>query len=61
MVVEPSGAKPNKQRYRWPLVAGGVVVLAILLAIIWMSFEIRRTKRIRDANAPEQTNHAREL
>jgi hypothetical protein len=26
-----------------------------------MSFEIRRTKRIRDANAPEQTNHAREL
>jgi hypothetical protein len=28
------------------------VVLAVVLAILWMSHEVNRTRRIRDLNAP---------
>jgi hypothetical protein len=30
----------------------GAVLLAIALAVLWMSKEIERTRRIRDLNAP---------
>jgi len=67
MAVEPAGKEtpdsgpPSNQReagvtikprYRWPLVLIGIVLLGVLLAVMWMSYEIRRTQRIRDANAP---------
>ena len=28
------------------------IVLGILLAVLWLSFEIRRTERIRQLNSP---------
>jgi hypothetical protein len=43
---------PSKQRYIWPWFVLAAVLLGIVLAIVWMSFEIKRTKRIRDLNAP---------
>jgi hypothetical protein len=43
---------PEKPRYVWPWFVLGALVLAIVLAALWMSHEIQRTRRIRDLNAP---------
>jgi hypothetical protein len=39
-----------KQRYRWPWFVLAFFILAVLLAVLWMSFEVRRMKRIREIN-----------
>jgi len=54
-VAEPDpeqGHKPSQRHYRWPLFVIAGVVLGILLAVLWLSFEIRRTERIRQLNSP---------
>ena len=38
--------------YRWPWFILGAAILSILLAFLWMTREVQRTKRIRDASAP---------
>lgn len=43
---------PPKRHYTWPWFVLGAVLLAIALAVLWMSKEIERTRRIRDLNAP---------
>ena len=43
---------PNKRRYIWPWFVLAAVLLAIALAVAWMSKEIERARRIRDLNAP---------
>ena len=43
---------PNNRHYTWPWFVLGAVLLAIVLAVLWMSQEIERTRRIRDLNAP---------
>lgn len=51
-----TGRRPH---YRWPWFVLGAVVLAVMLAILWMSKEIDRTRRLRDQTpppAPAQTN-----
>jgi hypothetical protein len=45
------------RRYAWPWWVLGAVVLAVLLAVLWMSREIARTRRIRDLNAPPPTTN----
>jgi hypothetical protein len=42
----------NRGRYTWPWFVLAAVSLAIALAVLWMSKEIARTRRIRDLNAP---------
>ena len=42
----------GKPRYTWPWFLLGAVVLAIALAVAWMSREVERTRRIRELNAP---------
>jgi Na+/melibiose symporter-like transporter len=42
----------DKRHYTWPWFVLGAVLLAIALAVLWMSKEIERTRRIRDLNAP---------
>ena len=42
----------NGRRYTWPWFVLAAVLLAIALAVLWMSKEIARTRRIRDLNAP---------
>ena len=42
----------DKARYAWPWFVLGAVVLAIALAVAWMSKEVERTRRIRDLSAP---------
>ena len=42
----------NKRRYTWPWFVLAAVLLATALAVLWMSKEIARTRRIRDLNTP---------
>ena len=42
----------GKRRYTWPWFVLAAVLLAIALAVLWMSKEVERTRRIRDLNAP---------
>jgi hypothetical protein len=42
----------NKRRYRWPWFVLAAILLAIALAVLWLSREIERTRRIRDLDAP---------
>jgi hypothetical protein len=42
----------SKRKYVWPWYLLAFVVLWIALAIIWMSFEVRKTRRNRELNAP---------
>ena len=46
-----SGHAP-KQNYQWPWIVGAAVVLAIALAIVWMSVAVKKVERERDFNAP---------
>jgi len=45
-------ALKNQRRYKWPWFVLAAVLLAIALAVLWMSKEVERTRRIRDWNAP---------
>jgi len=49
-----SGHAETKPRYRWPWFVLGALLLAIVLAIAWMSREIERTRQIRELNSPPQ-------
>jgi hypothetical protein len=40
------------RRYRWPWFLLGAILLAIVLAVLWLSREIERTRRLRDWNSP---------
>lgn len=51
---EKANRGPGRRRYTWPWFVLAAFVAAILLAILWLSFEIERTRRIRDLNAPVQ-------
>lgn len=47
------------QRYRWPWVVLAAFLLAVVLAILWMSFAVRRVEQQRDLNAPLPSQPAR--
>ena len=51
-VSDPGDLVPKRQ-YTWPWFVLAALLLAIALAILWMSFEIKRTRRNRDLNAPQ--------
>jgi hypothetical protein len=42
----------NKRRYTWPWFVLAAVLLAIALAVLWMSKEVERARRIHDSNTP---------
>ncbi len=54
--VTPCGyimaTEPERPKYRWPWLVLLAVLVGIVLAVLWMSHEVERTKRIRDANMP---------
>ena len=45
-------ATPHKRRYTWPWFVLVAVLLAIALAVLWMSKEVQRARRIHDLNSP---------
>jgi hypothetical protein len=42
----------NPPRYRWPWFLLAAVILAVVLAVVWVNHEVQRTKRIKEANTP---------
>jgi len=42
----------NVPRYRWPWFALAFVVLGIVLAVVWMTVDVKKLERERDYNAP---------
>ena len=49
----------QKPKYLWPWFVLAAIVLGILLAILWLSREVERTRRLRDSNAPPSTQPAK--
>src|SRR6185369_8241638 len=43
---------PPPKRYVWPWLLAGAIILAILLAVLWMKHEVDRTRRLRALNFP---------
>ena len=41
-----------KRRYTWPWFVLAAVLLAIVLAVLWMSKEVERARLIRELNTP---------
>ena len=56
-VPNPADAKP---RHLWPWLLLAVIVLGVVLAVIWVSAEVRRTKQRRELNMPASAPHARQ-
>ncbi|MGA9452396.1 MAG: hypothetical protein WBW41_13755 [Verrucomicrobiia bacterium] len=48
---EPNG-KPRPPRYKWPWFVLAAFLLGVVLAILWMSFEVRKVEQERNVNAP---------
>ena len=42
----------NPRPYKWPWFVLAAVVLGVVLAIVWMSFAVKREKEERDFNSP---------
>ena len=40
------------RRYRWPWFAAAAIVLGLVLAVVWMSFAVKKVARERDVNRP---------
>jgi hypothetical protein len=51
-VTKDPASGPTRRRYAWPWFVLAAILAAIALAILWLSFEIERTRRIRDLNSP---------
>jgi hypothetical protein len=44
---------PPSPRYRWPWFVLAAFVVAVILAVLWMSAEVRRQQRYRQLDTPE--------
>jgi glucan phosphoethanolaminetransferase (alkaline phosphatase superfamily) len=49
-------SKEPQRPYRWPWLVLAAFLLFVLLAIIWVSFEIRTVRQERNLNVPSTTN-----
>ena len=50
--MQKSRAQAPRQIYRWPWFVGAAVVLALALAIVWVSIAVKNVESERDGNAP---------
>ena len=51
-IIRMDDQNENPQRYQWPWFVLAAFLLAVALAIVWMSFAVHREKQERDFNAP---------
>jgi len=50
--IETSTGLAAPRKYVWPWFVALAVVLAIILAVLWISKEVERTRRLREVNPP---------
>lgn len=48
---EPGASLPPPN-YKWPWLALAAVLLAVVLAIVWMTFAVKKVEQERDFSAP---------
>jgi hypothetical protein len=53
--IKMNESNQNPRRYKWPWLVLAAVVLGVVLAIMWMSFAVKREKEERDFNSPIPT------
>lgn len=46
------GDNPSKARYKWPWFVLAAFVLAVVLAVMWMSYAVKHERDQRDFSAP---------
>jgi hypothetical protein len=53
--------EPNEKprRYKWPWFALAAFLLGAALAVLWLSFDIRKVEQERNLNAPLPSSPAR--
>jgi hypothetical protein len=53
--------EPNEKprRYRWPWLVLAAFLLGVALAVLWLSFEVRKVERERNLNTPPPASPAR--
>jgi hypothetical protein len=49
---DPRSAARATRRYRWPWLVLAAIVAGIVLAFLWLSYEIEYVRRVREANTP---------
>ena len=52
--MDDPNENPPPRRYRWPWFVLAAFLLGVALAILWMSFEVRKVEQERGVNAPLQ-------
>jgi hypothetical protein len=50
--MNESSDAPGRPPYKWPRFVLAAVVLGAVLAVIWMSFAVRRLREYRNPNLP---------
>jgi hypothetical protein len=55
MENQPAAQQP-RPTYRWPRFVLAAFILAVVLAVIWMSYAVKRTRALRELNSPSSTN-----
>lgn len=53
--MDEPNENPPQRRYLWPWFVLAAFVLAVVLAVVWMSFAVKREREQRDFSAPVQT------
>jgi hypothetical protein len=48
----------NSRRYKWPWFVLAAFLLGVALAVLWVSFAVKKVERERDVNAPLPSNPA---
>jgi len=55
--MDQSRETPSRgPRYKWPGFVLAAVILAVVLAVLWMSVAVRRTRELRDPNSMPSLN-----
>lgn len=61
MDPEPHPPANQASKYRWPWFVLGAVLLGILLAVLWLSREVQRTRQLRQTSESQLFLAARAL
>jgi hypothetical protein len=50
--IKMNESNENPRRYKWPWFVLAAVLVGIVLAVVWVSFAVKKVERERNFNAP---------